>query len=55
MEKNINTKIESHSLEFKNSLKKWLETNSAQVKVGSNDITSQFLQFIYDYNKLMLI
>ena len=54
MEKNINTKIESHSLEFKKSLKKWLETNSAQVKVGSNDITSQFLQFIYDSNKLML-
>lgn len=54
MEKNINTKIETHSVNFKNSLKNWLKTNSAQLKCGSNDVTSEFLQFIYDYNKLIL-
>jgi hypothetical protein len=54
MEKNMNKKVDVYNLEFKNAIKKWLETNSAQVKNGSNDNTSQFLQFVFDYNKLTL-
>jgi hypothetical protein len=54
MEKHIINKTQLHSQEFKKSINKWIETQSAQIKVGSNDITSQFLQFIYDFNGVNL-
>jgi hypothetical protein len=55
MEKHINAKVESHRVEFKKSIQMWFNTNNAQVTVNNNnnqDITSQFLQFIFDSNSV---
>jgi hypothetical protein len=54
MEKTINKKVELHSVEFKNSIKTWLETHHIQIKSGDNDMSSQFLQFVFDYNNIKL-
>lgn len=54
MEKHIIKKTESHSHGFKTSIQKWIEEHSAQIKCGSNDITSDFLKFIYDFNGIEL-
>ena len=53
MEKHINAKVESHTVEFKKSIQKWFNTNQAQVTANNNqNITSQFLQFIFDSNSV---
>lgn len=54
MEKHIIKKIELYSQEFKGSIKKWFEQQSANVKSGPNDITSEFMKFVYDFNGIEL-
>lgn len=54
MERNINKKVEQYQVEFKNDIKKWLQSESAKItsSKGTDDLTSKFLQFIFDYNSL---
>lgn len=55
MERNINKKVEQYQVEFKNDIKKWLQTESAKITStkGAEDLTSKFLQFVFDYNSLL--
>jgi hypothetical protein len=55
MEQKIKQRIQDHTINFKNSIKKWLETNNIKTydengKLSNNDL----LEFIYDYNDLEL-
>jgi len=52
MEKTVNKKVETHLVEFKNSLKKWLDEKNAQINSSGINITSDFLQFVFDHNGL---
>ena len=53
MEKTINNKIENHLIEFKNELKSWLAEQNAEIIVSTGiNITSDFLQYMFDYNGL---
>ena len=52
MEKTVNKKVETHLVEFKNSLKKWLDEKNAHINSSGINITSDFLQFVFDHNGL---
>lgn len=54
MERNINKKVEQYQVEFKNDIKKWFQSESAKItsNINDEDMTSRFLQFVYDYNSL---
>ena len=52
MEKTINKKIETHLVSFKNSVKKWLDEKNANINSSGINITSDFLQFVFDHNGL---
>jgi hypothetical protein len=54
MENKINVKLEKHQLLFKQTIKEWLETHNAAIKCDDQDKTSDFLQFIYDYNNMSI-
>lgn len=55
MERNINKKIDSHQVEFKNNIKDWLKTNGVVMKGKNNeDLTKSFLEFVFDFGKLEL-
>jgi hypothetical protein len=68
MEKRISKKIDTHQVEFKNAIREWIKTNNVKI-IGYNDDenedntdeqettidkTSNFLQFVYDYNGVSL-
>ena len=48
MEKTINKKIETHLVDFKKSVKKWLDEKNAHINSSGINITSDFLQFVFD-------
>jgi hypothetical protein len=51
MEKKLNKMVQDYQLEFKNSIKKWLEANSAGITTKTQEVmTSDFLKHIFDYN-----
>lgn len=54
MEKRITEKTESYGLELKNDIKNWLNVNSCScINLASgDDVTSEFLKFIYDYRHI---
>lgn len=59
MENKINVKLEKHQLLFKQTIKDWFITNNATVNCGGQDTsasdkTSEFLQFIFDYNNMSI-
>lgn len=59
MEKRVTKKIETHQVEFKNEIKKWIEKSgcrfiSKRNDNGEIDKTNDFLAFIYDYDSLSL-
>ena len=58
MENKINVKLEKHQQLFKQSIKEWLQSNNVTVQgaasAGQVDKTSEFLQFIYDYNNMSI-
>ena len=55
MEKRLQVKIERHQQVFKDDIKNWLQVNNASVKNGNNeDIIGDLLQYIYDYNNLVI-
>ena len=57
MEKQINQKLEQHQVQFKADIKEWLSAHNVSV-VDNKDkmtlLTSEFLQFIYDYNNMQI-
>ena len=53
MERNIKVKIDSFSLNFKQNIKTWLNDKKV-IDSDSIDITQEFIQFIYDYETLVL-
>lgn len=55
MESKINTKIEKYQLAFKDAIKNWFkEVDATIMSSESRDITSEFLQFVYDYNNMSI-
>jgi len=57
METKINNKLEKHQLLFKQSIKEWIQTHNATVNCDEQEIsdkTSEFLQFIFDYNNMSI-
>ena len=55
MEVKINSKLEKYQYEFKEAIKDWLSDKNALImSCGTLDATSDFLQFIYDYNKMSI-
>ena len=70
MENKINVKLEKHQLLFKQSIKEWIQTHNATITCAAEDIsvstsvsasasdtsdkTSEFLQFIFDYNNMSI-
>lgn len=57
MENKINVKLEKHQLLFKQSIKEWIQTHNASINCGdkeTSDKTSEFLQFIFDYNNMAI-
>jgi hypothetical protein len=49
MEKKINKRADEFFNTFKNDIKKWIETNHI-----NDENKSEFLQFVFDYDKLIL-
>lgn len=54
MEKRITTKVDTHCSDFKKSIKSYFESKNAKVMSNGNDITSDALKYIYDYNNVEL-
>lgn len=55
MEKRINKRIEQHQLDFKNSIKTFIDNNNCNLCSGDkSDLTSNFLRFIFDFDNLVL-
>jgi hypothetical protein len=53
MDKKINKMVQEYQLEFKNSIKKWMEENKVRVvfkKEEEEDKTSELLKYVFDYN-----
>jgi|TARA_B110000503_G_scaffold124985_1_gene192094 hypothetical protein len=53
MERAIKQKIDTFSLELKNSIKEWLTDRNVIDKDG-NDVSRDFIQYIFDYETLVL-
>ena len=55
METKINSKLDKFQLNFKDSIKEWLKAEGAVIMSSENiDVTSNFLQFIYDYSNMSI-
>ena len=51
MERRITKKIEAYQVDFKNAIKDWLVNENINLTNNNGlDKTSEFLQFVYDYN-----
>jgi hypothetical protein len=55
MEKNIIKKVDASQVEFKNSIKKWIESQDAVIKSSTKDLTSEFMKFVFDYNGIVFV
>ena len=55
METKINSKLDKFQLNFKDSIKEWLQNEGAVITSSESvDITSNFLQFVYDYSNMSI-
>lgn len=54
MEKRIGKRIEQHQLDFKNVIKSYLDKNGCKVSNEKEDITSDFLKFVFDFENMTL-
>ena len=54
MERRVTKKIETYQVEFKNNIKLWLEKEGCMIRSVTEEKTSLFLQYIYDYQSLEL-
>ena len=52
MERRITSKVEKHQLSFKESIRSWFEENDCRIVKSDNDMTSEFLKFVFDYGAL---
>lgn len=52
MERRISKKVENHQIAFKNAIKSWMETENITIMSGESNKTSEFLQYVYDYDGL---
>tara|TARA_B100000161_G_C33343879_1_gene321395 strand:- start:27 stop:545 length:519 start_codon:yes stop_codon:yes gene_type:complete len=53
MERRITKKIDSHQVEFKNSIKEWI-TKSKGFALVDEKVLGEFMRYIYDYPSLKL-
>jgi hypothetical protein len=54
MEKRISKRIEQYQLDFKNAIKSYLDKNGCRVSNEKEDITSDFLKFVFDFENMTL-
>lgn len=54
METRVQQKIDDYNRDFKIQLRDWLLQRDAKVTNGENDITSEFLQFMFDTENIQL-
>ena len=52
MEKRLIAKMEEHNKDFKSDIKKWLHENGATIHSDDTDLSSNFLQFVFDYRNV---
>lgn len=52
MEKRINKRIEQHQIDFKNAIKSYVDKNKCIVQCDSEDITSDFMRFVFDFENM---
>jgi hypothetical protein len=55
MESHINKKVAQFQIEFKTAIKTWFEIHQAHVKCDNKDITSEFLQYMFDSNGMTFL
>ncbi len=54
METKINSMLEKHQLEFKNAMKEWISVNKTDIICNGQNKTSEFIQFMFDYNNMSI-
>ena len=54
MEKRISKRIEQHQIDFKNAIKAYVEKKGCCVQCNNEDMTSDFLKFIFDFENMTL-
>lgn len=54
MEKRISKRIEQHQIDFKNAIKSYLDKKDCRLQSDSEDITSDFLKFVFDFENMTL-
>ena len=54
MEKRISKRIEQHQIDFKNAIKAYVEKKGCCVQCNSEDMTSDFLKFVFDFENMTL-
>ena len=54
MERRIAKKVENHQVAFKTAIKAWIEESHIKVEVGDIDKKSEFIQYVFDYDGLVL-
>lgn len=54
MEKRISKRIEQHQLDFKNAIKTYIDKNCCLIHNDKQDITSDFLKFVFDFENMSL-
>jgi len=52
MEKRLMEKMDFHSSNFKKDIQIWLQKNECMIQSSEGDKSSEFLKFIFDYNRL---
>jgi hypothetical protein len=53
MEKHVNAKLEQYQLKFKTDIKEWIASRNIVITdKHQKNYTSEFIQFIYDYNSM---
>jgi hypothetical protein len=54
METRVQQKIDDHNRNFKTQLRDWLLQHNASIVSGKSDVTSEFLQFMFDSENIQL-
>lgn len=53
MERRITNKVETHQVKFKETIRDWLKNNDCQILQNGNDMTSDFLKFVFDQDAIL--
>lgn len=54
MERRITKKVEQYQHDFKSAIKQYIETNNIAVVNNNDNVTSEFLKFVYDFQNIEL-